>query len=174
MNLGGRLFARFYISIIRGTPLILQLSIIYFVLPEIIGKKIPIFLAGLIGFSINSAAYIFEHIRAGINSIDEGQIIAARSMGINDKIITRKIIMPQALKNITPSIINEIINLIKETSIISIFGVADIMRRANIIAAEQYNYLSPLIMAGICYYSLISIMSYLLNFIERRLGKKHA
>ncbi|AZL15175.1 ABC transporter substrate-binding protein/permease [Rickettsiales endosymbiont of Stachyamoeba lipophora] len=163
-----RLLVTVYISVIRGTPVILQLSLIYFALPNIFNIKIPIMTAGLIGFSINSAAYVFEHIKAGIRSIDVGQIEAAKSMGFSNLTINRVIVLPQVIKNITPSIINEIINLIKETAIISVFGVSDIMRKANIVAADTYDFLTPLIIAGICYYTLITTLTLLLHFIEKR------
>jgi His/Glu/Gln/Arg/opine family amino acid ABC transporter permease subunit len=160
-----------YISLLRGTPIILQLSILYFIIPKIIGSNVSIYWAGIIGFSLNSAAYIFEHIKAGIKAIDKGQLDAATALGISNKTINKIIILPQAIRNITPSIINEFINLVKETSIISVFGVSDIMRRANIVASEQYDFLSSLLIAGACYYILITSLTIVLNIVEKKLGK---
>lgn len=166
-----KLFANFYTSVFRGTPLLLQLFIVYFTLPELLAIKISPFIAGIIAFSLNSAAYVSENIRAGIQTIDRGQFEAAKALAIPYWTSMRYVILPQALRNIWPSLVNEAINMVKESSIISVLGVADIMRRANIIAAEQYNYLTPLLIAAGCYYILVSILSFFASFLERKLKK---
>lgn len=164
-----RFFSISYLSIIRGTPLLLQLFIMYFAMPALLGIKISAFVAGIIAFSMNSGAYVSEIIRAGIESVDKGQFEAAKSLGMSHRLMMRHIIMPQAIRNILPSLVNEAINMVKESSIISVIGEADIMRRANIVSAEQYSYLEPLAVAAVCYYILVTILSLLAKILEKRL-----
>lgn len=164
-------FAICYLSIFRGTPLLLQLSIMYFAMPALLGIKISAFTAGIIAFSMNSGAYVSENIRAGIESVDKGQFEAAKSLGMPYRIMMQYIIMPQAIRNILPSLVNESINMIKESSIISVIGEADIMRRANVVSAEQYSYMEPLLVAAICYYILVTALSYLAKLLEKRLKR---
>lgn len=163
-------FAYFYTSIFRGTPLLIQLSIIYFLAPAIIGVKLSVFVSGVLAFSLNSGAYVSEIIRAGIESIDKGQMEAARALGINKYNITRDIILPQAIRNILPSLVNELVNMLKESAIISILGEADLMRRAQMVAAETFDYFTPLLTAAISYYVLVFIFSNLAKILERRLA----
>lgn len=165
-------FAIVYLSIIRGTPLLLQLFFVYFALPALLDIKISAFTAGLIAFSFNSGAYVSEIIRAGIESVDKGQFEAAKSLGMPYKIMMKNIIMPQAIRNILPSLVNEAINMVKESSIISVIGVADIMRRANVVSAEQYSYIEPLLVAALCYYILVTTLSALAKILEKRLKKQ--
>ncbi len=164
-------FAIIYLSLIRGTPLLLQLFIMYFAFPSLLEVKISAFTAGIIAFSLNSGAYVSENIRAGIESVDKGQFEAAKSLGLSYKTTMQHIIMPQAIRNILPSLVNEAINMIKESSIISVIGQADIMRRANIVSAEHYTYLEPLLVAALCYYLVINIFSVLAKFLEKGLKK---
>lgn len=162
-------FAICYLSIFRGTPLLLQLSIMYFAMPSLLGVEISAFAAGIIAFSMNSGAYVSENIRAGIESVDRGQFEAAKSLGMSYRVMMQYIIMPQAIRNILPSLVNEAINMVKESSIISVIGAADIMRRANVVSAEQYSYLEPLMVAAICYYILVTILSLVGKSLEKRL-----
>lgn len=164
-----QIFAVCYLSIFRGTPLLLQLSIVYFALPALLDIKISAFAAGIIAFSMNSGAYVSENIRAGIESVDKGQFEAAKSLGMSYRVMMQYIIMPQAIRNILPALVNEAINLIKESSIISVIGEADIMRRANVIAAEQYSYLEPLALAALCYYIVVTTLSFFAKILEKRL-----
>lgn len=164
-----RLFANAYTSIFRGTPLLIQLSIIYFGLPTLIGVKLSIFAAGVISFSLNSGAYISEIIRAGINSIDKGQFEAARTLGIPQSLIMKDIIMPQAIRIILPSLINELINMIKESALISMIGGLDLMRRAQVVAAETYNFFTPMLIAATTYYILIMVISIAGRLLEKSL-----
>ena len=120
---------------------------------------------------MNSGAYVSENIRAGIESVDKGQFEAAKSLGMPYRVMMQYIIMPQAIRNILPSLVNEAINMVKESSIISVIGVADIMRRANVVSAEQYSYLEPLMVAAICYYILVTTLSLLAKLLEKRLKK---
>jgi His/Glu/Gln/Arg/opine family amino acid ABC transporter permease subunit len=166
-----KFFAISYLSIFRGTPLLLQLFIMYYAMPKFLGINISAFTAGIIAFSMNSGAYVSENIRAGIESVDKGQFEAAKSLGMSYRLMMQHIIMPQAIRNILPSLVNEAINMVKESSIISVIGEADIMRRANIVAAEQYSFSEPLMVAAICYYILVTILSLLAKLLERRLKK---
>ncbi|ASX28139.1 glutamine ABC transporter permease [Rickettsia sp. MEAM1 (Bemisia tabaci)] len=164
-----RLFADFYTSIFRGTPLLIQLSIIYFASPYLIGIKFTVFMAGAISFSLNSGAYVSEVIRAGINAVDKGQFDAAEALAIPQFLIMKDIILPQAIKNIFPSLTNELINLIKESAIISMFGEMDLMKRAQIVSLETYNYFFPMIVAACCYYILVLLISFIARIIEKKL-----
>ncbi|MBN8828118.1 MAG: ABC transporter permease subunit [Sphingobacteriia bacterium] len=165
-------FIKSYVSILRGTPLILQLSLIYFALQKILGIQISIFTAGVIAFSINSSAYISEHLRAGINAIDKGQLEACKALGMTKFMSLRLVIIPQAFVNIIPSLINEMINMIKESSIISVLGALDIMRRAQLISSETYDYLTPLIIAGCYYYILVTTLNFILSIAEKKLKNR--
>jgi polar amino acid transport system permease protein len=165
-----RIFANFYTSIFRGTPLLIQLMIIYYAAPGLIGIKLSVFGAGAITFSLNSGAYVSEIIRAGINAIDKGQFEAARVLGLSNYLTMKDIILPQAVRKILPSLINELINMIKESSIISILGGMDLMRRAQVVGAESFNYFTPLLIAAICYYILVLLFSLLATRVEKRLA----
>jgi polar amino acid transport system permease protein len=164
------IFAAVYTSIFRGTPLLIQLSIIYFGFPGIFGFKLSVFAAGVIAFSLNSGAYVSEILRGGINSVDKGQIEAAKALGISNFLSMRDIVLPQALKTILPSLVNELINLIKESALISIIGEMDLMRRAQIISMQNYSYFMPMIIAAACYYILVLIVSLVGKVFERKLS----
>ena len=157
-----------FVSIIRGTPMILQLSFFYFALPSLLNIRIDIFTAGLITFGLNSAAYLSEIFRAGIESIPKGQFEAAKSLRIPSFYIWRDIIIPQVLKNVFPAIMNETITLVKETALVSVLGELDIMRRAQTVAAQQFDYFVPICIAGACYYILVFSIEKLGKTIERR------
>ncbi len=158
-----------YTSIFRGTPLLLQLGIIYFALPNVLGVTLPPFVAGILTFSLNSAAYISEILRSGIQSVDVGQKEACLSLNIPQHKAMKDIILPQAIRNTLPSLVNEVIDLLKESALISIIGEADLLRRANIVAAEKYLYLEPLLIAGSCYYILVLGLASLAKLLENRL-----
>ena len=163
------LIVKVYTSVIRGTPFLLQLFFIYFALPGLLKINIPIFIAGIAALSINSAAYVAEIVRGGIDSVDKGQVEAAKSLSIPYFPMMLDIILPQALKSILPSLINEVINLIKESAVIGVIGVADLMRRAQIIAAEKYDFITPLCIAGIIYYLLICVIARFGIMVEKKL-----
>lgn len=164
-----RIFGNFYTAIFRGTPLLIQLSIIYFIIPNITGIKLSVFFAGALAFSLNSGAYVSEIIRAGIASVDIGQFEAAEVLNIPKYLMMKDIILPQALRNILPSLINELVNMVKESAIISILGEMDLMRRAQMIASEKFDYFTPMITAAICYFVLIFIFSSLATILEKKL-----
>ena len=163
------IFSIFYISIFRGTPLLVQLSIFYFSIPGLTGYQISAFEAGIIAFSFNSAAYVSEILRLGLKSVDKGQYEAAKSLSIPYRLMMVKIIMPQALRISLPALANEFVNLLKETAIISVIGVPDLMRRAQVISSEKYIYFEPLLIAAICYYVIVVIFSSLAKYLEYRL-----
>ncbi len=168
-NFGCRLFADIYTSVFRGTPLLIQLSIIYFALPSLCGIKLNAMAAGIIAFSLNSGAYVSEIIRSGIQAVDKGQFEAAIVLGIPPYLRMKDIILPQAIRNILPALINELINLVKESAIISVIGGMDLMRRAQIAAAESYNFFLPMLIAAAAYYVLILAISSAGKILEKKL-----
>lgn len=159
-----------YVSLIRGTPLILQLSFIYFALPGLLGLKLSIMSAGILSFGLNSAAYLSEVFRAGIESIPKGQFEAAQTLRIPDYFLWKDIILPQVLRNIIPALVNEVISLLKETALITTIGGMDIMRCAQILAAEKFTYFMPLCIAGAYYYSLVLIIEFIGKQIEKKVN----
>lgn len=150
-----------YISIARGTPLILQLSFFYFAIPNALNIKLSIISAGIITLGLNSSAYIAEILRAGIESLPKGQFEAAQTLQIAPWPMWKDIILPQVIKNILPALINEMITLLKETALIATIGGMDLMRRAQSVAAEQFTYFIPICIAGVYYYGLILLIEYL-------------
>jgi arginine/lysine/histidine transport system permease protein len=164
-------FADFYTSIFRGTPLILQLAIIYFSTPQIIGYAIPPFQAGVITFSLNSAAYSSETIRGGIMAVDRGQREAAMTLGVKYPLMMWDIILPQAFKNILPALVNESIALLKDSSLVSTVGALDLMRRGQIVAAEKFIYFEPLLVVGLIYYVMVMSFNLFAQRLEVRMRK---
>ncbi|WP_068676185.1 amino acid ABC transporter permease [Oceanobacillus sp. Castelsardo] len=161
--------ANAYTSIFRGTPLILQLMIIYYAIPQLTGYDIPIFLSAVLTFGLNSAAYVSEIIRAGIMAVDKGQMEAAEALGIPYRPMMLNIILPQAIKNILPALLNEFITLTKESAIVSTIGYLDLMRRAQIVGADIYRNFEPLLLAGAIYWVMVFILTKIGQAVERRL-----
>lgn len=160
-----------YTSVFRGTPLILQLALIYFSTPQLTGWAIPPFLAGVVTFSLNSAAYSSETIRGGILAVDKGQREAALTMGVPYTMMMWDIILPQAFKNILPALVNESIALLKDSSLVSTVGALDLMRRGQIVAAEKFIYFEPLIFVGLVYYLMVTGLTAFAQRFERRMRK---
>jgi arginine/lysine/histidine transport system permease protein len=158
-----------YTSIFRGTPLILQLLIIYFGLPQIIGFQIEAYPAAVLAFGLNSGAYISEIIRGGILAVDKGQREAALALGVSYPAMMKDIILPQAMKNILPSLMNEFISLTKESAVVTVIGAMDIMRRAYIVGGKTYLYFEPLLLAGLIYYIMVMALTIIGKVVERRL-----
>jgi polar amino acid transport system permease protein len=156
------------VTIIRATPLILQVSIMYFAIPGLLGMHLSVLAAGIIAFGVNSSAYVSEILRAGIESLPKGQFEAAQTLGIPKYYAWKDIILPQVVANVLPALVNEIIALLKETSIISVIGGTDIMRRAQITAAENFEYFTPLCIAGFCYYVLVVLIESVGKQIAKR------
>lgn len=165
-----RWVAHAYTSVFRGTPLILQLAIIYYGIPQF-GLDISAYIAGVLAFGLNSAAYVSEIIRAGIQAVDKGQKEAAAALGIPYRPMMFKIILPQAFRNILPALFNEFINLTKESAIVSTISVMDLMRRAQIVNAQIYKYFEALVFVGLIYYLLVMVLTIIGRLIERRLQR---
>ncbi len=158
-----------YINVIRGTPLMVQLLIIYNLI--FTSRNTNEIIVGAVCFGINSGAYVSEIIRAGIESIDRGQLEAGRSLGLNYMQTMRLIIMPQAIKNILPALGNEFIVLIKETSVVSIIAVSDLLKMAQFVGSRTWDILPPLVIAAICYLIMVMGLTKLLAIFERRLAR---
>lgn len=158
-----------YINVIRGTPLMVQLLIIYNLI--FTSRNSNEIIIGAVCFGINSGAYVAEIIRAGIESIDKGQMEAGRSLGMNYIQTMVKIILPQAVRNILPALGNEFIVLIKETSVASIIAVTDLTQAAQYIGSRTWDILPPLIIAALCYLTIVMGLSRLMSIFERRLAK---
>lgn len=158
-----------YINVIRGTPLMVQLLIIYNLV--FTSRNANELVVGAVCFGINSGAYVSEIIRAGIESVDRGQMEAGRSLGFDYLKTMRLIILPQAVKNILPALGNEFITLIKETSVAGVIAVTDLTKAAQYIGSRTWDILPPLIIAAACYLVMVMGLSKLLSIFERRLSK---
>jgi len=160
--------SRAYVSIIRGTPLLLQMSFVYFGLSKILGVNLSVFTSAVIALSFNSAGYVIEIIRSGIRAIDAGQFDACKSLNLSKYQAIKDIYIPQVVHNIFPALINEFISIIKESSIVSIFGGFEIMKRTNLVIAEYYSYFTPLVVAGLSYYIMTFSLELLAHWWEKR------
>lgn len=158
-----------YIELVRGTPLLVQLYLVYYGLPTVLPLPFSRLSLGIVAVSLNSAAYVAEIIRAGIQSIDKGQMEAARSLGMTHGMAMKHIIIPQAFKNILPALGNEFIVLIKESAIISIVGIHDLMYNSDTLRGITYRPFLPLIYATMIYFIITFSLSKLLGLLERRL-----
>lgn len=158
-----------YIAVFRGTPMMVQLLLLHFAV--FAGVRIePVIEVSLI-FGLNSGAYMAEIIRGGINAVDKGQMEAGRSLGLSFTTTMIRIILPQAIKNILPTIGNEFISLLKETSIVSVIGLADLTRSFKAIADSTYEYFIPYIALALIYFILVMIIALIIRLLERRLAK---
>lgn len=160
--------AKGYVDIIRGTPVILQLMIIYYVVFRSV--DISVVLVGVLAFGINSGAYVSEIIRAGIQSIPDGQTEAGYALGLNYRQVMQYIVLPQAIRNILPALGNEFITLLKETSVGAYIGIIELTKASDIIASRTYDYFFPLILIAIIYLIMTLGLSKLVNILERRLN----
>lgn len=157
-----------YIEFVRGTPILVQLYIVYYGLPSL-GIEFPDVLAGIITLSLNSAAYVAEIIRAGISAVDKGQMEAARSLGMSNAQAMRHIIIPQAFKNILPALGNEFIVVVKESSIVSVIGIHELMYNADTVRGNTFRPFEPLIIAALLYFVMTFTLSKALGVVERRM-----
>lgn len=164
-----RLLINLYISIVRGTPVILQLSFFYFAVPNLLSIKLSIFASAFIALGLNSSAYIAEICRAGIESIPISQFEAAKTLRISSYLMWKDIIIPQVARNIFPAIVNETITLFKETALVTTIGGHEIMHRANEVAAESFSYFEPMCIAGLFYYIVVIGIEKLGSMFEKRL-----
>ncbi|HAR4458267.1 TPA: ABC transporter permease subunit [Staphylococcus aureus] len=162
--------ASIYIEILRGTPMLVQVFIVFFGITAALGLDISALVCGTIALVINSSAYIAEIIRAGINAVDKGQMEAARSLGLNYRQTMKSVIMPQAIKNILPALGNEFVTLIKESSIVSTIGDGEIMFNAQVVQGISFDPFTPLIVAAALYFVLTFVLTRIMNMIEGRLN----
>ena len=156
-----------YIDIIRGTPVLLQLMIFAFVILATLSDN---FYAAIIALGLNSSAYVAEIVRSGINSVDRGQMEAARAMGLSYSASMRLIIFPQAIKNILPALANEFISLFKETSVVGLIGIFDLTMQSKSLQATLFTP-EPILFAGVVYYANVKIFSVIAKLLENRLNK---
>lgn len=168
-----------YIEFFRGTPLLVQLMFIFYGLPTI-GVKFPDvsfipdfqrFAAGIVAMSLNSCAYVAEIIRSGIQAVDGGQMEAARSLGFTRGQAMCMVVLPQAVKNILPALGNEFVTIIKESSIVSVIGIADLMYRTDGVKAKNYKTLECLFIAAMIYFIMTFIGGRLIALMERRMNR---
>jgi len=164
-----RWLAGSYVDFIRGTPLLVQIFIIYFGIPALTGVRIEPILAAVVSCSINSGAYIAEIFRAGIQSIDKGQMEAARSLGMSKTQAMRYIILPQAFKRVIPPLGNEFIAMMKDTSLLSVIGYEELTRKAQLIVARTYAAFEIYIAIAFIYLIMTLVISRWVAYMERRL-----
>ncbi|NLK17358.1 MAG: amino acid ABC transporter permease [Clostridiales bacterium] len=161
-----------YVALFRGTPIVVQLLIMYFVALPLIGlARVPPLIVAMIAFGLNSGAYVSEMVRGGILSVDKGQMEAGRTLGLTYVQTMKLIILPQAIKNIVPMIGNEFIALIKETSVVSFIAVIDLTKAFKQIGDATYEYIIPYLMLALCYLILVLGITYLLRLVERRMRR---
>ena len=157
-----------YTTVIRGTPIVVQLLIMYNIIFVSSTNAVAV---GIIGFGINSGAYVAEIIRAGINAVDIGQTEAGRSLGLSGGVTMRAIVLPQAIKNVLPAIGNEFISLLKETSVIGFLGVIDLTRAAQRVISRTMDAYFPYISIALIYLAVVCVLNYFVKMLERRLAK---
>ena len=161
--------AKAYVEIIRGTPLLVQLYIIFYGLPYV-GLELPDMVAGVLALSINSSAYVAEIIRGGINAIDKGQMEAARSLGMSYNMAMINIIIPQAVKNIIPVLGNEFIVVIKESSIVSVIGIHELSYNADTVRGNIFKPFEPLLVSAFIYFIMTFTLSKFMKRVEERMN----
>ena len=166
-----RVLNSFYVGLFRGTPMVVQLLVFYYVLLPIIGVKMTGVQVSMMVFGLNSAAYISEIMRSGIMSVDAGQLEAGRAVGLSFSVSMVKIVIPQAVKNILPTLGNEFIALIKETSVVSFVGAADLYVAFNYIGSNSYEFMVPYLVMAIIYIVIVLLISGGIKLMERSLRK---
>lgn len=168
-----KFIASAYIEFIRGTPILVQALIFFYLIQipdfKLFGLEMARFIPGVIALSVNSGAYVAEIIRAGIQAVDKGQMEASRSLGFTAGQSMRYIIIPQAIKNILPALGNEFIVVIKESSILSVIGIVELMRSADIVKSAIYRPFEPLLVTALIYFILTFTLSRVLGIAERRM-----
>jgi His/Glu/Gln/Arg/opine family amino acid ABC transporter permease subunit len=160
-----------YTSIFRGLPLLVTLSLVFYATPQLTGYNITPYQAGVITFGLNSAAYISEVIRGGILAVDKGQREAAMSLGVPYRRLMFDIVLPQAVKNILPALVNESIALLKDSTLVSTIGAADLLRRADVVMGDTFTYFEPLITVAVIYYVMVMLLTWFGRGLERRLRR---
>lgn len=160
-----------YVGFFRGTPMTVQLLLFYYVLLPLMGVRISGVNVSILVFSLNSGAYVSEIMRGGIQSVDHGQMEAGRAVGLSFGMTMLRIVIPQAIKNILPTMGNEFISLIKETSVVSFVGAADLYVAFNYIGTNSYEFMVPYLVMAIIYILLVLVISMGIKLMERRLAK---
>ncbi len=164
-------FCSFYVGLFRGTPMVVQLLVVYYVLLPIFGMKMTGVQVAVMVFGLNSGAYISEIMRSGILSVDHGQMEAGRAVGLSFGTTMMKIVIPQAVKNILPTLGNEFIALIKETSVVSFVGAADLYVAFNYIGSNSYEFMVPYLVMAMIYIVIVLVISAAIKIMERSLRK---
>lgn len=159
-----------YVDIVRGTPLIVQAFFIYFGIPAALGIRLDPNLAGIIALSLNAGGYLAEIFRAGIESINRGQMEAARSLGLPYGMAMRKVILPQAIRTMTPALMNQCIITLKDTSILSVIGISELTQTGRLVIANNYKSFEMWIIIGAMYFIIIMILSKISKRIERKMA----
>ncbi len=160
-----------YVALFRGTPIVVQLLVFYYVFVPLVGAQITGLQVAILVFGLNSGAYISEIMRGGIQSVDSGQMEAGRAVGLSFGTSMWKIVIPQAVKNILPTLGNEFIALIKETSVVSFVAVADLYMAFNYIGSNSYEFMVPYLVMAVIYIILVLVISLLIKLMERSLRK---
>lgn len=161
----------FYVGLFRGTPVVVQLLVAYYVVLPLLGINMPALNVCVLVFGLNSGAYVSEIMRGGIMSVDPGQMEAGRALGLSYRVTMLKVVVPQAIKNILPTLGNEFIALIKETSVVSFVGAADLYVAFNYIGTNSYEFMVPYLVMALIYIVLVVIIASLIKVMERRLRK---
>lgn len=164
-------FCSFYVGLFRGTPMVVQLLVFYYVMLPLLGVNMTGVHVSMMVFGLNSGAYISEIMRSGIQSVDPGQMEAGRAMGLTFSASMTKIVIPQAVKNILPTLGNEFISLIKETSVVSFVGAADLYVAFNYIGSNSYEFMVPYLVMAIIYIVMVMLISLMIKLMERSLKK---
>ena len=164
-------FCRFYVGLFRGTPVVVQLLVAYYVVLPLLGLNLPAINVCVLVFGLNSGAYVSEIMRSGILSVDPGQMEAARALGLSYRVSMMKVVVPQAVKNILPTLGNEFIALIKETSVVSFVGAADLYVAFNYIGTNSYEFMVPYLAMALIYIVLVMAIAFLVKIMERSLRK---
>ena len=164
-------FCTFYVGLFRGTPVVVQLLIFYYVLLPLMGLKMTSVAVSILVFGLNSGAYVSEIMRSGIQSVDPGQMEAGRAVGLSFATTMRMIVIPQAVKNILPTLGNEFIMLIKDTSVVSFVGATDLYTAFNYIGTNSYEFMVPYLVMAVIYIVLVILISIGIKLMERSLKK---
>lgn len=160
-----------YTNILRGTPVLLQLYFFWLLLPKVVPIELSDTVCIIIALIVNSSSYISEIIRAGIEAVDRGQWEAGRSLGLSEKNLFMKVVFPQCIKNILPALVNQFIMMVKETSLASIFFVGELMTSYKTVQSTTFLSIQPLIIAGFIYYIVTTVLTFVVNIIEKRMKK---
>ena len=160
-----------YVAIFRGTPIVVQLLVSYYLILPLLGVKTSGMSVCILMFGLNSGAYVSEIMRGGILSVDVGQLEAGRTLGLSFTATMLKVVFPQAIKNVVPTLGNELIALVKETSVVSFVGAADLFTAFQYIGAIKYDYVIPYLMMALIYIVIVVILTLLLKLLEKKLRK---